>query len=151
MARNYTVQTRIKRPVADVFDAVMSSEKMQQYFVDGASEDLIEGATVRWRWNQYGENPVVVKKVVRNERIELTLNSREWDKTTDEAYDVLVVFEFEALDEGGTLLSISEEGWKTDADGLKGSHDNCGGWTHMAMCLKAWIEHGIDLRWHSGA
>lgn len=146
MARNYTVQTRIMRPVADVFDAVMSSEKMKQYFVDGASEDLNEGATVTWRWNHYGENPVVVRKVVHNERIELTLDSREWDKTTDEAYDVLVVFEFEALDDGGTLLSISEEGWKTDADGLKGSHDNCGGWTRMAMCLKAWIEHGINLR-----
>jgi hypothetical protein len=44
------------------------------------------------------------------------------------------------------MLSISEQGWKTDAPGIKGSLDNCGGWTHMAMCLKAYIEHGIDLR-----
>ena len=65
----------------------------------------------------------------------------------NESYPVKVIFEFEALDDGNTMLSISEEGWKTDADGLKGSHDNCGGWTHMAMCLKAWIEHGIDLRY----
>jgi len=50
------------------------------------------------------------------------------------------------LEDGATMLSISEEGWKTDAEGLKGSHDNCGGWTHMVMCLKAYIEHGIDLR-----
>ena len=147
MARNYTVQTRIMRPVADVFDAVFSKDKMLQYFVDGASNDLVEGKTIRWHWNHYGENPVVVKKVIENELIELTLDSREWDKTTGEAYDVSVIFEFEELAEGGTLLSISEEGWKTDADGLKGSHDNCGGWTHMAMCLKAWIEHGIDLRY----
>lgn len=146
MARNYTVQTRIMRPVADVFDAVISSEKMKQYFVDGASEDLREGATVRWRWNHYGENSVVVKRIVENQLIELALDSREWEKTIEEAYEVSIVFEFEELDDNGTLLSISEEGWKTDADGLKGSHDNCGGWTHMAMCLKAWIEHGIDLR-----
>jgi uncharacterized protein YndB with AHSA1/START domain len=146
MARNYTVQTRIMRPVADVFNAIISKEKMMKYFVDGASEDLNEGATVRWHWNHYGENPVIVKKIVENQLIELTLDSREWDKTKDEAYDVSVIFEFEELDDGGTLLSISEDGWKTDADGLKGSHDNCGGWAHMAMCLKAWIEHGIDLR-----
>ena len=44
------------------------------------------------------------------------------------------------------MLSISESGWKTDREGLKGSHDNCSGWTHMAMCLKAYLEHGLDLR-----
>ncbi len=145
MSRNYTVQTKIKRPVADVFDAVVSSERMKNYFVDGASSDLIEGKEVTWRWDHYGENPVVVRKVVENELVELAIDSREWDKTKDEAYEVLVIFEFEEL-EDGTMLSISEQGWKTDADGLKGSHDNCGGWTHMAMCLKAYIEHGIDLR-----
>ena len=145
MSRNYRLQTKIKRPVADVFDAVVSSERMKNYFVNGASSDLVEGATVTWRWDHYGENPVVVRKVVANELIELAIDSKEWDKTKDDAYEVLVIFEFEQL-EDGTMLSISEQGWKTDADGLKGSHDNCGGWTHMAMCLKAYIEHGIDLR-----
>lgn len=145
MTRNYTVQTKILRPVADVFDAIVSSERMKKYFVDGTSSDLIEGKEITWRWDHYGENPVTVKKIVENELIELAIDSREWDKTKDEAYEVLVIFEFEELDDG-TMLSISEQGWKTDADGLRGSHDNCGGWTHMAMCLKAYIEHGIDLR-----
>ncbi len=147
MARNYTVQTRIMRPVADVFDAVYSKEKMLKYFVDGASDDLVEGKTIKWHWNHYGENPITVKKVIRNELIELTLDSREWDKTKDDAYNVTVTFEFESLEDGGTLLSISEAGWKTDPDSMKGSYENCGGWTHMAMCLKGWIEHDIDLRY----
>ncbi len=145
MSRNYTVQTKIARPVADVFDAIVSSEKMQRYFVNGSSGDLVVGDTVIWHWDHYGENPIVVKKIVANELIELALDSKDWDKTKNDAYEVLVIFEFEEL-EGGTMLSISEQGWKTDADGLKGSHDNCGGWSHMAMCLKAYIEHGIDLR-----
>ena len=145
MARNYTVQTKILRPVADVFDAIVSSEKLGHYFVNGASGNLTEGAEIAWRWDHYGENTVVVRKVIKNELIELALDSREWEKTLSEAYEVLVIFEFEAL-ENGTMLSISEQGWKTDADGLKGSHDNCGGWTHMAMCLKAYLEHDIDLR-----
>ncbi len=145
MARNYTVQTKILRPVAEVFEAIVSSQKLTQYFVNAASSDLIEGERVAWRWDHYGENTVVVRKIISNELIELVLDSKEWKKTRNEAYEVLVTFEFEAL-EDGTMLSISEQGWKTDADGLKGSHDNCGGWTHMAMCLKAHIEHGIDLR-----
>ena len=145
MSRNYTVQTRIKRPVADVFDAVVKSDRMKKYFLDDASSDLVEGQAVTWHWDDYGENPVTVRKVIENERIELAIDSREWDKTTTEAYEVLVILEFEALDDG-TLLRISEQGWKTDAEGLKGSHDNCGGWMHMATCLKAYLEYGIDLR-----
>jgi uncharacterized protein YndB with AHSA1/START domain len=147
MARNYTVQTKIERPVAEVFDAVVSSDKLCKYFTDEASGNLAAGEEVRWRWQHYEFTlPVRVDRIVENERIELTLDSAEWKKTADDAYPVKVVFEFKALEGGHTMLSISEEGWKTDADGLKASHDNCGGWTHMAMCLKAWIEHSIDLR-----
>ena len=146
MSRNYTVSTRILRPVAEVFDAVINSDKLCNYFTDKASGNLEEGEVIRWHWDHYGELPVTVDKVVANELIELTLDSKTWEKTKSEAYDVKVIFEFEALEDGNTMLSISESGWKTDADGLKGSHDNCGGWSHMQMCLKAWIEHGIDLR-----
>ena len=63
MNRNYTVRTKILRPVADVFDAVVSKDHLSQYFVDKASDDLREGATIRWRWNHYGENPVVVRSI----------------------------------------------------------------------------------------
>ncbi len=147
MARNYTVQTRILRPVAEVFDAIVSRDKLCRYFTDTASSDMEEGAQIDWHWSHYEATlPVVVDKIVPNQLIRLTLDSGAWKKTITEGYEVAVIFEFEALDEGSTMLSISEEGWKTDADGLKGSHDNCGGWSHMATCLKAWIEHGIDLR-----
>ena len=147
MARNYTIRTKIRRPIADVFDAVVSSDKLCRYFTSETSGDLEEGAEIRWRWAHYDVAlPVVVDQVIPNELIQLTLDSRAWEKTTDESYSIKVIFEFEKLDDGSTMLSISEEGWKTDAEGLKGSHDNCGGWSHMAMCLKAWIEHDIDLR-----
>ena len=147
MARNYTVCTKIRRPVADVFDAVVSSNKLCNYFTERASSDLEASAEVRWRWKNYdAELSVAVDKVIANELVQLTLDSKAWKKTADESYPVKVIFEFEALEDGNTMLSISEEGWKTDADGLKASHDNCGGWTHMATCLKAWIEHDIDLR-----
>ena len=147
MARSYTMQTRILRPVADVFDAVIASDKLCNYFTSEATGDLEEGAEVGWRWHHYDATlPVVVNKVVANKLIELTLNSEKWKKTSDDHYDIRVIFEFEALEDGNTMLSISEDGWKTDEEGLKGSHDNCGGWTHMATCLKAWIEHDIDLR-----
>lgn len=146
MAHNYTVKTMILRPVAEVFDAIVSSEKASNYFTDSSNGDLVEGTEVIWHWSAYGDFPVIVDKVIPNSLIELRLDSKKWQKTADTAYDVRVILEFEALKDDHTMLSISEAGWKTDLDGLKGSHDNCSGWTHMQMCLKAWIEHGIDLR-----
>ena len=146
MSRNYTVSTQIRKPVQEVFNAVVVSDVLNRYFTDKSSGDLKEGERIRWHWDHYGELSVVVKRIVENELIELTLDSKEWEKTTEDAYEVLVIFEFEARDDGSTRMSISEQGWRTDAEGLKGSHDNCSGWTHMAMCMKAWLEHGIDIR-----
>jgi uncharacterized protein YndB with AHSA1/START domain len=146
MGRNYTVSTHIRKPVQEVFDAVVSKESLNKYFTNASSADLTEGDRIRWHWDHYGELSIVVNKIVANELIELSLDSKEWEKTKDEAYEVLVIFEFESTDDGGTKMSISEQGWRTDAEGLKGSHDNCSGWTDMAKCMKAWLEHGIDLR-----
>jgi len=145
MTRNYTVRTRILKPLDEVFDAVISSEKLCRYFSDKSSGDLAEGDRIVWYWDGAGDHPVVVTRIIRNQFISLALDGKEWHKT-DEPREVAVIFEFEALENGDTMLSISEEGWLTDAPGLKASHENCGGWTHMAMCLKAYIEHGIDLR-----
>jgi len=146
MSRNYTVRTRIEKPAGVVYDAIVSADTLDRYFTGRTSGDLVEGARVTWHWDEWGDYPVTVKRLVKDRLIELTLNSKAWQKTNDDAYDVLVTFEIDTLEGGATMLSISEAGWKTDADGLKGSHDNCGGWTHMSMCLKGYLEHGIDLR-----
>ena len=135
MARNYTIRTKILRPVADVFDAVVSRDKLCEYFTSQASGDFEQGAKIWWRWRDYDvELPVVVDKVRPNELIELTLDSKAWKKTKGESYPVKVIFEFEALEDGITMLSISEEGWKTDADGLK-QWDCCSAYARLQAQL----------------
>lgn len=145
-ARNYTVQTKIQRPVTEVFDAIVNDSTICNYFTDKTSGPLLEGQRIIWTWDTWGDFAVIVKRIVENELIHLELDSQEWKKTKHRAYKVEVFLEMEPLDDGSTMLSISEQGWLTDESGLKGSHDNCSGWTHMAMCLKAFVEHGIDLR-----
>lgn len=144
--RNYTVRTRINKPVAEVFNAVVDSKTIIKYFVNRTSSDMISGEKITWVWDEYGDGEVIVKRVVENELIELGLDSRNWQKTADEAYEVTVAFEFESLDEKTTMVSISESGWRHDEAGYQGSHDNCGGWQDMLLCLKAYLEYGIDLR-----
>ena len=144
--RNYTVQTKIQRPVTEVFDAIVKENTICKYFTDKTSGPLLEGQQIIWTWDTWGEYPVIVKRIVENELIHLEIDSGKWKKTKDRTYKVDVFMEMEALEDGSTMLSISEQGWLTDESGLKGSHDNCSGWTHMAMCLKAFVEHGIDMR-----
>ena len=151
MGRTFTIRTQIARPVAEVFDAIVSRDRLVGYFAGGSSGDLEEGSEITWTWHDTddcptAECPVLVKKIVNNELIQLVIDSEKWLKTTDEAYDVIVTMELEALDEDNTMLSISEQGWKDNEEGIKGSYDNCEGWTHMALCLKAYLQHGIDLR-----
>jgi uncharacterized protein YndB with AHSA1/START domain len=101
---------------------------------------------VTWHWQNWGDYPVRVVRVDRPQRIEVELDSTAWKKTTGEGYKVLVRMELEPIDAGSTLLKISEIGWPTDESGLKASHENCSGWTNMALCLKGYLEHGIHLR-----
>ena len=144
--RTFTVQTTINRPANEVFDAIADPAKLEKYFAGSASGPLVEGTRVIWNWPDWGDYPVQVDEVRPNTRIALRINAVAWKKTKTDSYDVAVVFDIEPLSDTLTLVKISESGWKSDDDGIKASYENCGGWQHMADCLKAWLEHGIDLR-----
>jgi hypothetical protein len=43
-------------------------------------------------------------------------------------------------------VQIRESGWRQDEKGFASSYGNCGGWMHMMLCLKGYLEYGINLR-----
>ncbi len=145
-APNYVVNTKILRPVADVYRAIVDPRELEKYFVDRTDTGISQGAEIVWSWKKWGDYPVKVVGCVENQRVELEIDSMLWKKTAGAGYKVRVLMELQSLGPGETLLSISESGWLADDSGLKASHENCSGWTHMALCLKAFLEHGIDLR-----
>tara|TARA_B100001939_G_scaffold308688_2_gene289464 strand:+ start:15761 stop:16318 length:558 start_codon:yes stop_codon:yes gene_type:complete len=61
-------------------------------------------------------------------------------------YQTRVDIRLQPLDGDATLLSISESGWRDNDAARAGSYSNCSGWMHMACCLKAYLEYGINLR-----
>ncbi len=146
MELKFEVSGRINKSVEDVFEAVVNPEKLSGYFTTGGASGCIEtGATVNWNFADHpGAFPVKVIEVVANRRIVL-----EWeadDSGEDSAYNTTVTMRFEALEGGRTLISIAEEGWSKTETGLKGSYGNCMGWSQMLCALKAYVEHGINLR-----
>lgn len=141
MEPRFEVQLKIRKPVAEVFEAVVDPGKLSGYFTQTASGRLATGATVMWSFMEAPEPfPVTAREVVPNERIAF-----EW-ASAEGGYNTAVEMLFKALDKGSTMVQIRESGWRDTPLGVKSSYDNCGGWMHMACCLKAYLEHGINLR-----
>ena len=142
MDLKFQIQTKIQRPIDEVFDAVYDPKKLSAYFTTaGSSGPLKEGTTVLWKFADYPkEIPVAVKKVVRNDLIVF-----EW-AAMDREYNTRVEMRFEPLPSNGTLVKISESGWKENQQDLSSSYSNCQGWMQMSCCLKAYAEYDINLR-----
>lgn len=141
MEPKFQVQLKIRKPVAEVFDAVVNPAKLSGYFVQTSSGPLAQGAPVKWKFPEVEQAfDVVVSQVIPNERIAFS-----WPSGKDDP-DTQVEMVFKPLDEGSTMVQISESGWPATEAGFKNSHGNAGGWMHMLACLKAYIEYGINLR-----
>ena len=123
MEFHFQVQAKIKKSVAEVFDAVYNPKKISAYFARArASGPLDEGSSVMWEFSEFpGAFPVYVKKVVRNEKIVF-----EWENTkTSKILRVEMIFE--KLDAGSTMVKISESGWKENQASLDESYHHCSG------------------------
>lgn len=142
MDPKFQTQLKIRRPVAEVFEAVVNPAKLSSYFVSSASGPLVEGKTVQWSFAEAGDKvfDIEVREVVTNERIVF-----EWPTMSGE-YLTRVEMVFKPLDGGAAMVQISESGWRPDEAGVKASYGNAGGWMHMLCCLKARLEYDINLR-----
>ncbi|WP_099865353.1 SRPBCC family protein [Pararhizobium haloflavum] len=146
MELKFKVSARIARPVQDVFEAVADPASLSAYFTTGGAKGRLKtGTTVTWDFADFpGAFPVEVVQVEDNRKIVLRWDAN--DSGGGAGYKTVVTMTFEPLEAERTLVTISEEGWRETPEGLKGSYDNCGGWMQMLCAMKAWIEHGINLR-----
>jgi uncharacterized protein YndB with AHSA1/START domain len=145
MTLAFKVSGRIARPVHEVFEAVADPDQLSRYFTtNGAKGRLETGATVIWDFADFpGAFPVHVVEVEQDRRIVLRWQAAGAD---DDPYETTVTMDFEPLDDGRTLLTIAEEGWRDTDAGAEASYGNCEGWTGMLCALKVWVEHRINLR-----
>ena len=156
MDLKFRVAARIARPVHEVFEAVADPRQLSAYFTTGGAEGRLEtGATVTWDFHDYpGAFPVEVVEVIPDEKIVLKWDAAEGEPPNVEGgeskvapYKTQVTMSFSSLDDGTrTLVEIKEEGWRENQGALEASYGNCQGWSQMLCALKAWLEHGINLR-----
>lgn len=144
MDLTFRVSARIAKPVAEVFEAVVDPAELSRYFTTGGAKGRLEtGATVYWDFADFpGAFPVSVIEVVPQKKIVF-----QWDAAEGSAPGrTTVTMTFDALEDGRTLVAISEQGWSGNEAGLKASYGNCQGWTQMQCAMKGYLEYGINLR-----
>ena len=160
MELKFRVAARIARPVHEVFEAVADPGKLSNYFTTGGASGRLEtGATVTWDFHDFpGAFPVEVVEVVPDEKIVLRWDASEGEppnlsdnpprsEMATAPYKTTVTMTFAPLDgDTRTLVEIKEEGWQENQGALEASYGNCQGWSQMLAALKAWVEHGINLR-----
>ena len=141
------VSGRIAKPVHEVFEAVADPAKLSSYFTTGGAKGrLATGATVTWDFADFpGAFPVQVVEVVDDKRIVLHWGAAE-GTGADPSGNTTVTMAFEQLDDGRTLVIITEEGWKETQKALDACIGNTEGWTGMLCAMKAYLEHGFNLR-----
>ena len=143
---SFTVSGRIARPVSEVFEAVADPEQLSRYFATGGARGRLEaGADVTWDFADFpGRFPVEVAESDAPRRIVLRWDGRE---AASQDGRTTVVFAFEPVDGNArTLVKITESSWQATDAGVRSAFGNCEGWTGMLAAMKAWVEHGINLR-----
>jgi uncharacterized protein YndB with AHSA1/START domain len=130
-------QMLIRKPVRDVFEAVVNPAITTRFWFTRSSGRLEAGKQVRWEWEMYGVSAEVrVKAIEPNLRILI-----EWDDPP-----LPVEWRFGSRPDGTTLVTVSNWGFRgSDDEVVKQVMDSMGGFSFVLSGLKALLEHNVAL------
>ena len=131
-------QLLIRKPVAQVFEALLDPAITSRFWFSKGSGRLETGKRIRWDWEMYGVHTEVdVKAIETNKRILIEWNGPE--------NPTLVEWTFEDKGNDTTFLVVKNWGFKGDDNKIVADViDSTGGFTFLIAALKVFLEHGIE-------
>ena len=129
----------IRRPVGQVFEAIVNPEITSKFWFSKGSGRLETGKQVQWDWESHDVSIQVTAKAIEpNKRIVI-----EWPGYSGPS---MVKWTFAPQKDGTTFVRITEAGFTGDGDELvKQVADSTQGFTLVLAGLKALLEHNIRL------
>jgi uncharacterized protein YndB with AHSA1/START domain len=129
----------IRKPVNDVFEAIVDPEITTKFWFTKSSGRLAVGSPTRWDWEMYDVSIEVTATVIEpNRRIVI-----EWPGYSG---PTTVEWTFASLENGTTFVKVTESGFTGNGDQLaKYVADSTQGFTLMLAGLKAFLEYGVRL------
>jgi uncharacterized protein YndB with AHSA1/START domain len=131
----------IRRPVAEVFRAIVDPEVTTRFWFTRSSGKLEEGARVQWDWEMYGQSADVdVDVIEENKRIVMRWPAYEGGTQT------AVEWTFMPRSDGTTFVTVTNTGFRGDPDAIaRQAIGATGGFTLVLAGMKALLEHGVEL------
>jgi uncharacterized protein YndB with AHSA1/START domain len=129
----------IRRPVEQVFEAVVNPGLTTKFWFSKSSGRLDAGKPVKWEWESHDVSIDVTPRIVEpNRRIRI-----EWPGYSG---PTTVEWTFQSIADGTTFVRVQESGWTGNADKLmRYVADSTQGFTLMLAGMKALLEHDIRL------
>ena len=133
------VHERILRPVEEVFQALVDPARLGRFFVSRASGPLQGGTDVEWEFADVGARVrVSVREVEPNARVVF-----DWGASRVRTRVTILL---RSDRPGTTIVTINESRFPLQREGMLRALEQNAGWTYFICCLKAWVQHGINLR-----
>jgi len=130
---------QIRKPVNEVFEAIVDPIKMSNYFISKSSGRMEEGRQIKWQFPEFDmEFPIRIGKIESNKYV-----SFYWDM---DGIELLVEMTLTPKENNSTVVTITEKSRNNDEAGIKWLMGNTEGWANFLACLKAYLEYGINLR-----
>jgi uncharacterized protein YndB with AHSA1/START domain len=138
------VALKISKPLHEVFEAIVDPSKMSYYFIAKGNGRIEEGKQIIWQFPEMDiDFPIRVGKIEKDKYV-----SYRWDDYVD-GVETLVEMTLTAKENNSTFVTITEKSRKNDEQGIRWLKSNTEGWANFLACMKAYLEHGIDLRKNS--
>lgn len=130
---------QISKPIEEVFDGIVTPDKLNKFFVEKSTAPMREGSTAEWKFPEFDDFfPVHFKKITPYEYI-----SFDW---SEGKANMLVEISLEKSSPTTTVVHIKEGKFNADEEGIKYVIGQTEGWANFLACLKAYLEYNINLR-----
>ena len=131
-------QLLIRKPVAQVFEALVDPVITSRFWFSKGSGRLETGKRIRWDWEMYGHHTYVdVKAIEINRRILIEWNGPENPSTVE--------WTFEDKGNDTTFVVVKNWGFKGTAEKVVAQAlDSTGGFTFVLAALKVFLDHAIE-------
>lgn len=131
---------QVAKSANEVYEAIVDPKKMSNYFIATSTGNLIEGTSVNWTFPEFeGEVLIEVTRVIPNELV-----SFHWEGAKGKKLKVEIVLH--EMEDKSTVVKVTEGKMEADESGITWYGGNTEGWANFLACLKAYLEHGINLR-----
>lgn len=148
----FTRHLFVKADLSQVFNAWVVPAELERWFIAearytqsdstprSAQAPVQPGDQYYWRWHQDADIRGEVLSVIENELFQFSFGTNSAGETI-----IVTVHFYREADE--TLIELTQQNMTNAPTDQVSWHLSCNlGWSFFMTNLKAWLEHGIDLR-----